>query len=233
METQILLANLRSLLERVPDFASYSPSSSEHQVWLGQAHALIARWSQTEAFSFKLASNSLASEFFRLNSVAQLLAIIYRAIADLELSLPTNTAQQVFGPGASYDFFKALNTVIDSAQRSLFIADPYIDDTIFDCYLSSLQPGIKVRLLAYQYTAKLKPAAERFIAQHGASIEIRCSSLFHDRLVFVDDSAAWVLGSSIKDAAAAKPTYLAPLAPDIAALKLPVYEGIWTNASAI
>jgi hypothetical protein len=38
---------------------------------------------------------------------------------------------------------------------------------------------------------------------------------------------------SIRKAAESKPTYLAPLSPDIAALKLTHYEQVWSNATAI
>lgn len=108
-----------------------------------------------------------------------------------------------------------------------------MDDTVFDAYLSSVPKGISVRLLVGKYTAKVKPAAEKFITQYGALLEVRASTAFHDRLVFVDGDACWVIGQSIKDAASSKPTYLAPLAPDIAKPKLSAYEQIWLAATAI
>jgi uncharacterized protein (UPF0303 family) len=51
--------------------------------------------------------------------------------------------------------------------------------------------------------------------------------------VFIDYDVCWVLGQSIKDAAAKKATYLAPLSPDVSSTKLGLYEDVWKQASAI
>jgi len=232
MEPHILLSQMKSLLARAPDFGAYSPSSMEHHVWLGQAHALIARWNSLEAVGFNTATNFLGFQANREWNIAQIFGALHRAVADLELQLPTDGGQ-AFGPGAVYDFFKALNKVLSSAQKSLLIADPYMDDTVFDTYLSSVPKEVGVRLLVREYTAKVKPAAEKFIAQYGALLEVRSSNAFHDRLLFADGDVCWVIGQSIKNAAALKPTYLAPLSPDIAKLKLADYEQVWLGAAAI
>ena len=233
MPPQILLAQLKALLARAPSFDSYASTSSEHLAWLGQAHALVSRWRPSEASAFRRSCDFLGGfASTRSGHVAEVLGTLHRAVADLELSIPIST-QQAFGPGAMYEFFKALNAVVSSAQKSLYIVDPYIDDGIFDAYLSSIQIRASVRLLVRDYSAKVKPAAERFVAQYGTAFEVRKSKALHDRVVFVDDSECWVLGHSIKDAAALKATYLAPLSPDVSALKLSDYEKIWLAASAI
>jgi hypothetical protein len=233
MHPQILLAQFRSLLARAPNFENYSPSSVDHLSWLGQAHALVSRWNPHEARMFKLASDFLGGpSFLRDTHVAEVLGTLHRAVADLELLVP-DESQTAFGPGAMYDFFKALNQVIGSAKSSLFIVDPYMDDGIFDAYLSSVASGIQIRLLLRDFSAKVKPAATHFKTQQQVSIEARKSGDLHDRVVFVDNSECWVLGHSIKDAAKSKPTYLAPLSPDVSALKLALYEKIWSAATAI
>ena len=232
MDPHIHLTQLRALLSRAPDFNAYRPASAEHQLWLGQAHALIARWNTSEAISFKFAADFLGFKTNRDYNIAQIFGSLHRAAADLELKLPSS-AGQAFGPGAIYDFFKALNSILSSAQKSLLLVDPYMDDSVFDIYLSSLPKNMAVRLLIANYSAKVKPAAEKYVAQYGASLQVRKSSAFHDRLVFVDGSECWVMGQSIKDAAAQKPTYLAPLSPDVATPKCLVYEDIWSHATAI
>ena len=117
--------------------------------------------------------------------------------------------------------------------RSVFIIDPFLDEQIFDSYLASIPAGISVRLLAHKYGNLLKPAVQKFSAQHGNSIKVRVSPEFHDRIVFVDNLSCWVMGQSIKDAAKAKPTYLLPLPADIANLKLGHYETIWNVAAVL
>jgi hypothetical protein len=232
MDKAVLLAQLRSLLESTPDFSQYLPESGEHQAWLAKAHALVSRWNKFEAMSLSSAADFLHMSIMRDGQVAKIIGRIHRAIADLDLETP-KLADQAFASGEVYDFFKALSAVFGSATASLFIIDPYLDEQIFDGYLASIPVAISVRLLTHKYGNLLKPAVEKFVAQHGANITVRISPGFHDRIVFVDDLSCWVMGQSIKDAAKAKPTYLLPLAPDIAKLKLTYYEAIWDNATVL
>jgi len=232
MEPHILLAQLKGVLSRAPSFADYTSTSPSHHAWLGQAHALVHRWNTSEGSAFQMTADFLGSELTRNSNLARVFGILNRAIADLELRLPA-TQGQAFGPGAIYDFFKALNSVISSAQTSLLIVDPYMDDTVFDAYLSGVPSGVAVRLLVEEYTAKVAPAVQKFATQYNAAIEARRSNAFHDRVIFVDAGECWVLGQSIRKAAESKPTYLAPLSPDIAALKLAHYESVWSQAKAI
>lgn len=232
MEPYVLLSQLKSLLARAPDFKAYSPSSMEYHLWLGQAHALVTRWNNIEAIGFKTASDFLGFQANRDYNIGQIFGVLHRAVADLEIQLPADIGQ-AFGPGAIYDFFKALNNVLASAKKSLLVVDPYMDDTVFDTYLSSVPKGVKIRLLVRKYTAKVKPAAEKFVTQYGALLEVKNSVALHDRLIFVDDDVCWVLGQSIRDAAVSKPTYLVHLAPDVALPKLAYYEHIWLHATLI
>ena len=123
--------------------------------------------------------------------------------------------------------------IFASATKSLFIVDPYLDDQIFDTYLSTVSQQVHVRLLAREYAQSLKSAVQKFNAQKQMAVEIRGSKAIHDRVVFIDDGSCWVLGQSIKDAAKTKPTYLAPLASDATQLKKADYEQIWSAASPI
>jgi hypothetical protein len=232
MDKAVLLAQLQSLLETAPDFVSYSPGSKEHNVWLAKGHALVSRWKSTQAIYFASASDTLHLSTFRDGSVAKIFGLIHRAIADLELEAPKLKGQG-FEPGEVYDFFKALSNLISSATKSIFIIDPYLDEQIFDTYLASLPIGLSVRLLAFQYGNLLKPAVQKFIQQHGVSVDIRICNELHDRIVFVDELSCWVMGQSIRNAAKHKDTYLTPLSADIAKPKLSHYEIIWNNASVL
>jgi hypothetical protein len=232
MDKVVLLTELRVLANDVPDFASYAPTSRLHLAWVGRTHALLARWNRLEAIGFSSAADFLPFEITRANNVAKMLGILHRAIADLELEVPT-LQNQAFGPGAVYDFLKSLRDLLGSATTSIFVVDPYLDEGIFDAYLSVVPAEVSVRLLVREYAAALKPAVAKFVSQKKMPVEVRASKAIHDRVVFIDGRSCWVLGASIKDAAKAKPTYLAPLAADAVALKLADYEKIWTSATPI
>jgi len=232
MEPAILLAQLKALLERAPDLETYSPSSREHQIWLAQAHALITRWNNIEAMSFKGDCDFLHTPLMRTGSIAKIFGTIHRAVADLELKVPAETEVN-FGAGDVYDFFKALNKVISSAERSIFIVDPYLDQSVFDHYLTTRADGVSVRLLLNHKAQNLAPASEKYNAQHGNVLELRKSKTLHDRVIFIDGYVCWLIGQSIKDAAKAKPTYLVQLPPDVVPEKLQNYEEIWSSATKL
>lgn len=232
MKPEVLLAQLRALYERAPDFYSYNPTSRAHLTWLGQAHALISRWNEFEAISLKVASDSLALDLVRPSKIATILGILNRAIADLELNV-SHKGQVAFAAGEVYDFFRELNRVIETADKSIFIIDPYLDASVVNQYLASRKPNVTVRLLLNKYNESLKTAIEKYVQQHGDVIEARSISKIHDRVVFIDGYICWITGQSLKDAAKAKPTYLAPLSPDVISDKLMVYEKIWLEAEPI
>jgi hypothetical protein len=232
MEPAALLAELRALAEHAPDFASLTAQSPIHYGWLGKVHALVSRWNESEGESVSIQTRFIGIPISRASSVGVILSILYRAIADLELQVSAQP-DRAFGPGAVYDVFKVLRDLLMSAAQSILLIDPYLDEEIFDAYLTAISPGVAVRLLTRKSTAALRPAMEKFIAQSKMRIEVRCSGAIHDRVVFLDDRSCWVLGQSIKDAAKSKPTYLAPLSDDTAQLKMAAYEQIWVAAIPI
>jgi hypothetical protein len=230
VDKAILLAELRATIASVPDFDTYTPTSTSHLQWLGKADALLGRWSPIERVPFPTSVPYLAaSGVQRRFHLGQMLAVLHRAEADVSLDVPV-TSQTVFGPGAVYDFLKALRDVLGLATTSLLIVDPYLDAEIFDVYLSAVPREVHVRLLTRTHASALKPAVERFVAQTGMRVEVRVADRLHDRVVFGDATSCWVLGQSIKDAAKRSATYLAPLTTDAAALKLDAYESVWASA---
>jgi hypothetical protein len=232
MDKVVLLTELRALAERPPDFSTYTPTSHIHLDWLAKAEALLSRWDAMKAVPFVVAVQFLEAESGRAAQVGTLTRVLYLAIADLELDIPPSP-QQVFGPGAVYDFLKSLRDVLGSASSSLLIVDPYLDDQIFDAYLSSISAQIQVRLLTQKYAQSLKASLAKFRAQNRLDVEIRHSSSLHDRVVCVDDRSCWVLGQSIKDAAKTKPTYIAPLSADAAEPKIAFYRALWKAATPL
>jgi hypothetical protein len=236
MEPKVLLAELRTLADTMPDFGAFKAWSREHHEWTAKTAALIHLWDQTEGERVtKGIREDLGSTFSSYHNMAisRMVSALHRAIKTLELSGVAQQGGLMFGPGAVYDFFKALNDLLSSATKNVFVIDPYLDDEVFDTYLVSTSKSIQVRLLTKHKASNLKAALNKFIAQTGMTIEIRESATIHDRVIFVDERSCWVLGQSIKDAAKTKPTYLAPLDHDTVLLKLSVYEDIWKSAIPI
>jgi hypothetical protein len=232
MDALILLDKLRTLLTIAPPLDGRGPYGHEQFAWLGRASSLIKQWDYIEASSFNVAIQGMTSNFNRTANHGIALTLIYKAIVSLEGQLP-QASEQIFGPGAAYDFFTALRELVSSTEKSIFLIDPYMDAQTFDGYLSALTPGRDARLLLSKYGNDARVAANKFVLQHQCNLEMRQSHQMHDRVIFIDNAQCWVLGASIKDAAERKPTYLAPLSPDVAMRKLQIYEDIWNQANPI
>lgn len=229
MTPQVLLDGLRALMRSQPEFEGRGQYGNEQHAWLGRASALIAEWDANQAISFRVEARCMAGNINRQQNVGSVMTCMHEAIASLEQNLPAAEGQ-VFGPGATYDFFRTLNELVGGATQSLLIVDPYLDNEVFDGYLSNLRRPIITRLLIARYVDSIRVAAAAFQGQHGGQIETRRSNDLHDRVIFVDGTQCWVLGASIKDAAVRKPTYLAPLSGDLVADKLRIYESLWQVA---
>lgn len=233
-DPHLLLSQLRHQLTTIPPFCGFEEVPDQELEWLGKTHALIRRWNDFEGIAFQTAVDFLGMVPVAQQNINKIRAILHRAIADLEIDVQSvQAAGGAFGPGAVYDFFNELNKLIAQATTTLFIIDPYMDSDIFDQYLSSSNTHVDISLLVSSNSSNLKAAAQKFAQQKGGNIEVRKSSTFHDRLVILDSNSVWVLGQSIKDAAKKKPTYLAPLAPDVSSLKIQHYSNIWQQATAI
>lgn len=231
MDPEIILAHLNALLQRQPDFDEFSPSSMEHQKWLAKAHAFIKLHDNYEAISFKSACNTLAIQSVRQMNLNNIFGAIYMVIAELESQIPSES-QVIINPGDEYKFFTKLNSIISSAEKSILIADTWMDQSIFDHYLDSRKNNVTVRLLIKMNEGKVKHAAEKYKKSYGDIIDVRKSKKFHDRVVFVDDEVCWLIGQSLKDAGT-KPTYIVELSPDLVSDKLEAYETVWNEADSI
>lgn len=232
MNPAVLLAELQVMANSTPDFATYTPNSTEQFQWLGRTHALLERWNSLDAVSFGVTAGFLGVESTRSNNVTKLMVTLHRAIADLQLDAPSSP-DQAFGPGAVYDFFKALKDLLGSATSSLMVIDPYLDAEVFDAYLSSVPTTVSIRLISTGVSDDLVHALGKYRTQHKGAIELRKTRQIHDRVVIIDDRSCWVLGQSIKDAARSKPTYIAPLSPDTSAEKVRNYSRIWDESPSI
>ncbi len=232
MNSAVLLAELQLMANDIPDFNLFSSSSRQHFEWLGKTHALLLRWNQTEANMFKTISDFLGSKLTREVNVVQLIGILHRALADLQLNTPSKP-DQVFGPGAVYDFFKALKDVLSTAEITVMVVDPYLDDQVFDTYISGIRPSVDVKLMTTKTGDQFKPALDRYQTQHSQIIQVRKTKAIHDRVVMIDGRSCWVLGQSINNAGKSKPTYIAPLSSDTAGQKIRIYQGIWDESEPV
>ena len=125
-----------------------------------------------------------------------------------------------------------MNTSLLLAELQLMV-NPYLDDQVFDTYISGINPNVKVNLLTTKVGEQFRPALDKYCAQHQQDVQVRKTKAIHDRVVMIDGNSCWVLGQSINNAAKSKPTYIAPVSSDTAAEKIRTYQEIWNASESV
>jgi hypothetical protein len=232
VEQHIMLLKLTNLLESAPEFGDKPAMDTEtpQRQWLSSVGALLSRLGVEKKILFQASFRTLIQSWGA--AVTQIKGQILDAIEELKLELELEGRSEIgsaYAPGEVYKFFADLKSVIDQAERDVVVVDPYFNGEAFDAYLSSARTGLNIRILADRYSKDINLYVTKHAAEFGSDIELRASKELHDRIVFVDDDQAWIMGGSIKDAGK-KATYLIPLAQPLAIAKRNIYLEIWERA---
>jgi hypothetical protein len=214
------------------------PLTADQMLWLGRAEALM-----TEVFG---AQGSL--EFLRIRqqfdqqrswSADEIMKHLYRALAAIEMELPTPATGAFIPAGNTFDALKAVQRVFEGAKADILIVDPYLDEKILTEFALLAPSGILLRLLTDvgSHKPSLIPAITHFKKQYGNDrpLEVRgaAAKSLHDRMVAIDGRRIWTVGQSFNALAARAPTAFVEVDQETAALKLAAYEAIWQSAAPI
>jgi hypothetical protein len=96
--------------------------------------------------------------------------------------------------GQFFDSIQRVGEILSKAQQSVVIIDAYFDEKVL-ALLTSKDQGVEVKILTKNVTPALKAQAIAFNKQYG-KLNVRKSSAFHDRFIFVDDSEFYHFGTS-------------------------------------
>jgi hypothetical protein len=112
----------------------------------------------------------------------------------------------------------------------MFFVDTYLDERVFDLYVSRVANGVTVRILSNRIGTNVETVARMYA--NSRPLQLRSSSDIHDRAIFLDQRG-WVTGQSIKDAARKKPTYMIELGEPLLTGCRNIHNGIWAAATPI
>lgn len=235
IEKHILLLKLTEALENAPDFGDKPvlDVGTPQRQWLSEVGALLSRLDVRKKVQFGASFRTLVQ--YWVPAITQIKGQVSDAIEELKLELELDGRSDfgsAYAPGDVYRFFADLKTVINQAEHEVLVIDPYFNGEAFDAYLSTAKPGLVIRILADRYSKDISSYVEKHKAQFQTNIELRRSKELHDRLIFVDQDVAWIMGGSIKDAGK-KATYLIPVATPIAMMKREIYAEIWGRAGSV
>lgn len=232
-----MLLKLVDLMDNIPDFPRTGRVAGESPArqWLARASALINRLGPAG----QSAKVETAMGVLGTNSVwaaDQIKGLVQDAIEALRLDLELEGRADignVYAAGEVYRLFSDLKDIVAATRDEILLVDPYFNGEAFHDYLSMLGSGKTIKILAERYAEDVRAYAARHSAQYSSEVDIRRSRELHDRLVIVDNADCWVVGSSIKDAAAKSPTYLLPLQPKLAEAKRNIYSAMWDRAESL
>jgi hypothetical protein len=236
IQKHIILLKLTDALENAPDFGDVSrlePFTPQRQ-WLSKVGALLSRLGGDKILRYKT-SFAMLDSFFWVEEIIQIKGLVLDAIEEIKLELELDGRSDIgnaYAPGDVYRFFADLKEIINSAEKRVMVIDPYFNGDAFDAYFSEVDPSLIIQILADRYSKDINNYIDKHKSQFGSNIELRSSKELHDRVIFVDDETAWIMGGSIKDAGK-KATYLIPLATQLSIVKKEIYTDIWDRATAI
>ncbi|SDR29094.1 hypothetical protein SAMN05519103_01769 [Rhizobiales bacterium GAS113] len=240
-DAESLYVQLGSLVASMPAFRSDRALSMDDRRWLAGAYALIKFVDPSEASEFKDAWDQMNGNNTRQfhEGRARCIGVVLRACAIAELEAPVSAHGAFIPAGSAFDAFAALSKVLSAAKTDALIIDPYMNEKALISFAVLANEQVAVRLLADAQHVKpsLKPAAQAWTAQHGATRPLEAklapARSLHDRLIIADGSDVWVLTQSLNAFAARSPASIVRVDQETAALKIAAYGDIWKAAAPL
>ena len=116
---------------------------------------------------------------------------------DLELDI---SEEGIYFSGQHFDALLKFNEIISKAKSEIILIDNYLDEKILEV-LGSKSPDVKCKVLTLKRSLSntLKTFIDAFNKQH-KNLEVKTTSVFHDRFLILDKTDFYHFGASIKDA---------------------------------
>lgn len=225
-------------IEEAPDLTEW-PLPSESQRWLGRAVMLVEQTNDiADHVQLRDSINRLSSAGRRVHA-QNIMLTLYRALARAEINAPNSDQGAFISTGSAFDAMVAIGKVLQSSNTDILFVDPYMDERILSDFALLAPERVKIRLLAdiNDRKASLGPAVHRWIKQYAEirPLEVRLAPhrALHDRIIFVDQSDAWVLTQSFNSFAERSPASISRSNSEIAEVKIAAYRAMWEGASPI
>ena len=119
-----------------------------------------------------------------------------------ELNSKKNASSEegIFFSGQNFDALLKFSEIIAKAKSEIILIDNYLDEKILEMLGSkNIDVKCKVLTLKKSFSNNLKAFVDAFNRQH-KNLEVKTTSVFHDRFIILDKSNFYHFGASIKDA---------------------------------
>ena len=153
----------------------------------------MRRFIANNALLFERISNVELKQLEYQKQTDEKLEQIFEYISEHE-----EASQKVFFDGQIYDAFSLIVRLIQKAEKEITLIDGYVDVGTLNL-LAKKNDGVSVTVYTHQRTRLSNKDVENFNAQYPA-LEVKYTSIFHDRFLILDEKTAYHIGASLKDA---------------------------------
>ena len=158
-----------------------------------RAFVEMRRFIANNALLFERISNVELKQLEYQKQTDEKLEQIFEYISEHE-----EASQKIFFDGQIYDAFSLIVSLIPKAEKEITLIDGYVDVGTLNL-LAKKNEGVSVTVYTHQRTRLSNIDVANFNAQYPA-LEVKYTSVFHDRFLILDGKTAYHIGASLKDA---------------------------------
>lgn len=158
-----------------------------------RAFVEMRRFIANNALLFERISNVELKQLEYQKQTDEKLEQIFEYISEHE-----EASQKIFFDGQIYDAFSLIVSLIQKAEKEITLIDRYVDVGTLNL-LAKKNEGVSVTVYTHQRTRLSNIDVTNFNAQYPA-LEVKYTSVFHDRFLILDGKTAYHIGASLKDA---------------------------------
>ena len=158
-----------------------------------RAFVEMRRFIANNALLFERISNVELKQLEYQKQTDEKLEQIFEYISEHE-----EASQKIFFDGQIYDVFSLIVSLIQKAEKEITLIDGYVDVGTLNL-LAKKNEGVSVTVYTHQRTRLSNIDVANFNAQYPA-LEVKYTSVFHDRFLILDGKTAYHIGASLKDA---------------------------------
>lgn len=153
----------------------------------------MRRFIANNALLFERISNVELKQLEYQKQTDEKLEQIFEYISEHE-----EASQKIFFDGQIYDAFSLIVSLIQKAEKEITLIDGYVDVGTLNL-LAKKNEGVSVTVYTHQRTRLSNIDVANFNAQY-PTLEVKYTSVFHDRFLILDGKTAYHIGASLKDA---------------------------------
>lgn len=158
-----------------------------------KAFVEMRRFIANNTLLFEQISNVELKQLTYQNQTNKKLEQIFAYISEHEES-----KQKIFFDGQIYDAFSLIVSLIQKADKEIILIDGYVDVGTLNLFTKK-KSNTEITIYTQIRTKLTKTDIKNFNAQY-PTLKVKYTKVFHDRFLILDQTTAYHVGASLKDA---------------------------------